>query len=915
MEVEVVSREYIKPSSPTPTHLKTFHISLLDQLLPSAYVPFVFHYLMSDSNCVKQVLDRLKSSLSETLSRFYPLAGRLKDHMSFDCNDEGVLFIETHVNYDMSMFLEQPELEVLHRFVPYQDFVLEPETSLVHLAIQANVFASGGISIGVSMSHKILDANTLATFLKCWAALSAGCKDKAVFPDLTSASTLFPPRLEQLPRSMAYLKENWLKEGKSILRRFVFDSSAIKALKAKATRKLVPYPSSSQVVTALIWMRALAASTAVKGYKQPSMLVYAVNMRPRMESPLSEKAFGNIFWLTSAHHNVTHTDETELQVVVGLVKEAVKKLDSTFIQGMQGDEGFDTIHKLMEERDEVYAKEKPEMYMFSDVRSFKLSELDFGWGKPIWVSHVWGFPSSILINGVFLAERNVDEGIEAWVHLDEPEMAILEQDPEFLSYASSNPGISMPISEVGTSCVKRNYLALVALQFHSIKMEIQAVSREFIKPSSPTPSHLRTFTISLLDQLLPSAYVPIVFHYPISDASSVKQVLARLKSSLSDTLSRFYPLAGRLRNRMSFDCNDEGVLFIETRVNRYMSEFLKKPELEVLHRFVPYQDFVPEPESTLSHLAIQANVFSSGGISIGVSMSHKLLDANTLVSFLKCWTALCSGCQDQAIIPDLSSASSLFPPRSEQLPRSMAYLKESWLNEGKSILRRFVFDSNAIKGLKVKATSQLVPYPSSSQVITSLIWTRAMAASAKVKGSQHPSTLVFAVNMRPRMALPLSENAFGNIFWLTSAHHDAAHTKQNDELSVVVGRVKEAVKKLDSNFIQSMQGDEGFHNIRKLMEERDEVYAKERPGMYMVSDLRSFRLSELDFGWGKPIWVSHVWGFPSSVFVNGVFLAESSVNGGIEAWVHLDEPGMAILEQDPEFLTYASSNPGFSMPS
>ncbi|XP_052206942.1 BAHD acyltransferase BIA1-like [Diospyros lotus] len=246
----------------------------------------------------------------------------------------------------------------------------------------------------------------------------------------------------------------------------------------------------------------------------------------------------------------------------------------------------------------------------------------------------------------------------------------------------------------------------------------------------------------------------------------------------------------------------------------------------------------------------------------------------------------------------------------------MAYLKESWLNEGKSILRRFVFDGDAIKALKIKATSQLVPYPSSSQVISSLIWTRAMVASTTVKGSQNPSTLVFAVNMRPRMASPLSENAFGNIFWLTSAHHNAAHTSENDELQIVVGLVKEAVEKQDSNFIQSMQGDEGFDNIRKLMEEREEVYAKGRPGMYMVSDLRSFKLSELDFGWGKPIWVSRVWGFPTSVFVNRVFLAESSVNGGgMKAWVHLDEPEMAILEQDPEFLSYASSNPGFLVPT
>ncbi|XP_052206941.1 (13S,14R)-1,13-dihydroxy-N-methylcanadine 13-O-acetyltransferase AT1-like [Diospyros lotus] len=106
MEIQLVSAQYVKPSSPTPPHLKTFHISLLDQLLASAYVLTVFHYPIPDATSVKQVLARLKTSLSETLSRFYPLAGRLKDHMSFECNDEGVLFIETHVNRDMSEFLK-----------------------------------------------------------------------------------------------------------------------------------------------------------------------------------------------------------------------------------------------------------------------------------------------------------------------------------------------------------------------------------------------------------------------------------------------------------------------------------------------------------------------------------------------------------------------------------------------------------------------------------------------------------------------------------------------------------------------------------------------------------------------------------------------------------------------------------------
>ncbi|KAJ9542120.1 hypothetical protein OSB04_028626 [Centaurea solstitialis] len=38
MEIEIISKESIKPSSPTPHHLKTFELSILDQLVMDPYV-------------------------------------------------------------------------------------------------------------------------------------------------------------------------------------------------------------------------------------------------------------------------------------------------------------------------------------------------------------------------------------------------------------------------------------------------------------------------------------------------------------------------------------------------------------------------------------------------------------------------------------------------------------------------------------------------------------------------------------------------------------------------------------------------------------------------------------------------------------------------------------------------------------
>ncbi|KAJ0781433.1 putative salutaridinol 7-O-acetyltransferase [Helianthus annuus] len=45
-------------------------------------------------------------------------------------------------------------------------------------------------------------------------------------------------------------------------------------------------------------------------------------------------------------------------------------------------------------------------------------------------------------------------------------------------------------------------------QLHTI------ISREIIKPSSPTPSHHRSYNLSQLDQCIPHIYMPLILFYP-----------------------------------------------------------------------------------------------------------------------------------------------------------------------------------------------------------------------------------------------------------------------------------------------------------------------------------------------------------------------------------------------------------------
>ncbi|KAK3211956.1 hypothetical protein Dsin_016662 [Dipteronia sinensis] len=103
MEVSIISREIIKPSSTTPNHLRTQKLSHLDQMNIDTFISIIFFYDKAPKHC-----DQLKTSLSQTLSHYYPLAGQVKDHLSVDCNEYGVTFVKAQVvaPIDMSNVLK-----------------------------------------------------------------------------------------------------------------------------------------------------------------------------------------------------------------------------------------------------------------------------------------------------------------------------------------------------------------------------------------------------------------------------------------------------------------------------------------------------------------------------------------------------------------------------------------------------------------------------------------------------------------------------------------------------------------------------------------------------------------------------------------------------------------------------------------
>ncbi|KAL7227688.1 hypothetical protein ACSBR1_022538 [Camellia fascicularis] len=117
MKVEILSRKFIKPSTPTHHSLREDKISFIDELDPSMNVPLVLYYPAQCNNDTAKnasLFNQLEKSLEETLTRFYPLTGRyIKAYHVIYYNDQGVDYVEAQMDVQLLEFLDhgdKPEL-------------------------------------------------------------------------------------------------------------------------------------------------------------------------------------------------------------------------------------------------------------------------------------------------------------------------------------------------------------------------------------------------------------------------------------------------------------------------------------------------------------------------------------------------------------------------------------------------------------------------------------------------------------------------------------------------------------------------------------------------------------------------------------------------------------------------------------
>ncbi|GMN63913.1 hypothetical protein TIFTF001_032986 [Ficus carica] len=447
IKVEITRRETIKPSSPTPQHLRSVEFSLMDQLAPDFYGPTILFYRFStctDSDqrppfeIASERVQRLRKTLSKTLALFYPLAGRVRNNLFVECNDDGGEFVEARVPCSITELLQKPDLEMLKKFLPVETESTKSATGGCLLFVQATIFDCGGIAVGLSISHKIFDGYTFGVFINSWAKTALETSDHArdqdehvIRPDFATASRLFPPLLE-LSGSEAPAVE-FIKD-KCVTRRYVFDAKKIEALQSKAASESVKNPTRVEAVSGLIWKCAMEASRSNSGgFLRQSVWCQNMNMRPRIVPPLAENVAGNLVGYFAAKIGEYESDNTDMKELVNKFRKGIKEAVENY--GKRVD--IEEVKRTLDEYGKLIKNAEIDNYNCTSWCKFPFYELDLGFGKPIWVS----IASVAYKNCVLLMDTREGDGIEVWLVLREVDMVLVEGNKELLAFASLNPSV------------------------------------------------------------------------------------------------------------------------------------------------------------------------------------------------------------------------------------------------------------------------------------------------------------------------------------------------------------------------------------------------------------------------------------------------------------------------------------------
>ncbi|KAK7290656.1 hypothetical protein RIF29_05229 [Crotalaria pallida] len=442
-------------------------------------------------------------------------------------------------------------------------------------------------------------------------------------------------------------------------------------------------------------------------------------------------------------------------------------------------------------------------------------------------------------------------------------------------------------------------------------------------PSEPTPTET---LFSLCEQVKLRTHAPLLFVYkPLlhnkfessSSSSTFNLTVQNLKNSLSQVLTIYYPLAGRLslineRGQWEIHCNAKGAKFLGAYCEKSLDDLHDFVPTQLVSHLIPSIDY-DVPIEEIPMLAVQLTRFTCGGYALGVALCRAAIDGSSTVRFMNMWAKLARGVGllDRKEITPCHDRTALDSRKKEScFDHAEFYPPPTWV--GKLIRDRAVvvvevvkLTTEQIKKLKKKASYELC-WDQSSDIRTSQdIWTNSNSNEAGSQGRQsskfvsknvansfasapystfevvaghlwrcaskaryegngeQPTRLSTLVNCKNRMKPPLPSDFAGNAVFPTVTPTCSFNDIMNKPLSYAAGNVREALERVTDEFVSSALDHIAKEKDMDLV--RYNIHYPAPSVMHMhkgpfkgnpnlcVVSWMNFAFKVADFGFGEPV--------------------------------------------------------------
>ncbi|KAF9589832.1 hypothetical protein IFM89_028767 [Coptis chinensis] len=355
----------------------------------------------------------LKNALSKVLAHFPHFTGRLtvdkQGHQCIVLNNAGIRIIETYV--PMKLADELP-------FDPSKDvsYLIPPVDGIDELLqIQLNRYACGGLVIGHTAHHRVVDAGSGSFFFVAWGRLVRGLDiEKLPYHD---RAAIFVPRnqlrVDYDHRFLLEFGQGTTNPKKttplSSITHFIthFSTEIIEKIKALANKQISnpkQRNSTFECLLAQVWKKGdQARGLELDEFTEVKL---GVNVRRRMKPPVPMEYFGNLVLSAYPRLTVREVLMESHAYVAKAIHDAVSMIDNDYIQS------FIDFGELSKRNGEILAGTTPEvgqtlcpnLEVDSWLR-FSFHDLDFGGGPPC-AFYSPNFP----VEGVLLYENIIKSG-------------------------------------------------------------------------------------------------------------------------------------------------------------------------------------------------------------------------------------------------------------------------------------------------------------------------------------------------------------------------------------------------------------------------------------------------------------------------------------------------------------------------